>query len=151
MPNESKQTEIEEVDEQLDDIELAELANKKLKEKDKEIEKLKKDLAKEKLLSNAPEEQQEEKVTLDDCNKIVGDPNSTNYDICKSYCDSVDLLREQGINSPYGEEGDVAYKFLKEVIDECDGDKQLFTHLYQAKLPADDKKISMAFQTRKKI
>lgn len=148
MLNEPKKEEGKE--EELTDIEIAELANKKLKEKDKEIEKLKKDLAREKLLSNAPEEEEEEKPTLEDCDKIVGDANSTNYDIAKAYCDSVDIHRENGQPSPYGEEGDVAYDFLKEILEESDGDKQMFLHLYQAKLPADDKKIALAYQARNK-
>ena len=70
-----KQKEEEEAN-KLSEIEIAELANKELKKKEQEIADLKKQLAKEKLYSQA-EEEEREIPTREDCLKVIGS-NKTN-------------------------------------------------------------------------
>lgn len=137
--------------EQLSDIEIAELANKKLKEKDVEIAKLKKELAKEKLLSNGNYEEEEPKrMSKEECLKVINDQSVCNYDYAVAVCDLVDNEKDEGHPNPLGQDGDAVYEFFKDVIDDCDGDKGKFAAIYQAKLPSDDPKIAMAYNKRKR-
>lgn len=148
MGEEIKKGQEEGQEEQLEDLDIAELANKKLKEKDKEIIKLKKELAREKLLSQAEEEEPVVRPTKEECIKIIGSENTTNYDYAEATCNLVDICRENGEPNPLGENGDKVYDFFKEVIEDCDGDKSRFVHLYQSKIGPDDKKVAMAHQAR---
>lgn len=142
---------MQEEEEQLSDIEIAELARKKLNEKDDEIAKLKKDLAREKLLSNGSEDNDEPvRMSKEECLKIINDPSVCNYDYAVAVCDLVDNEKDEGQPNPLGQDGDAVYSFFKDVIDSCDGDKGKFTAIYQAKLPQDDPKIAMAYNKRKR-
>ena len=133
--------------EDLSDIEIAELANKKLKEKDAEIAQLKKDLAKEKLLSTAPEED-DELMSKEDCIKVITDSRTSNYDYAVAVLDLVDNELSDGKPNPLGKNGEDVYNFLKDTVEECDGDKSRFTSIYQARLGADDPSVAMAFRKR---
>lgn len=64
------ETKTNENEEELSEIEIAELANKEIRSKDDEIRKLKKDLAKAKLYSTA-EDEEEEPMSREDCIKII--------------------------------------------------------------------------------
>ena len=133
--------------EELSDIEIAELANKKLKEKDAEIAQLKKDLAKEKLLSTAPEDD-DELMSKEECIKVITDSRTSNYDYAVAVLDLVDNELSDGKPNPLGKNGEDVYNFLKDTIEECDGDKSRFTSIYQARLGADDPSVAMAFRKR---
>lgn len=133
--------------EELSDIEIAELANKKLKEKDAEIAQLKKDLAKEKLLSTAPEDD-DELMSKEECIKVITDSRTSNYDYAVAVLDLVDNELSDGKPNPLGKNGEDVYNFLKDTVEECDGDKSRFTSIYQAKLGADDPSVAMAFRKR---
>lgn len=133
--------------EELSDIEIAELANKKLKEKDAEIAQLKKDLAKEKLLSTAPEDD-DELMSKEDCINEMNDIRTSNYDFAVAALDLVDNELSDGKPNPLGKNGEAIYNFLKDTIEECDGDKSRFTSIYQARLGPDDPSVAMAFRKR---
>lgn len=133
--------------EELSDIEIAELANKKLKEKDAEIAQLKKDLAKEKLLSTAPEDD-DELMSKEECIKVITDGRASNYDYAVAVLDLVDNELSDGKPNPLGKNGEDVYNFLKDTVEECDGDKSRFTSIYQARLGADDPSVAMAFRKR---
>lgn len=138
---------IVEPNEELEDIEIAELANKQLKEKDKEIAKLKKDLAKQKLLSNA-EEEEEELMSREDCTKTLLGNTSTSYDI---FCAAIGLYEneeKEGVPHSFGPDAERVYEFMKECVEDCDGDKNRFHAVYQSKIGPDDASIAMAYRNR---
>ncbi len=143
-----KQKEEEEAN-KLSEIEIAELANKELRKKEQEIADLKKQLAKEKLYSQA-EEEEREIPTREDCLKVIGSNKTNNYDYAQAVVDLVDIEKNEGRANPLGKNGDAVYDFFKEVIEECDGDKNLFTSIYQNKLGEDDPQIKLAYNKRKK-
>ena len=143
--NENKEKEIEE---QLDDEEIAVLANKELRKKDEEIRRLTKELNKAKLLSQADEEE-EEPLSREDCIKALSDPRTTNYDYACAVIGLVDDEVSKGNPNPLGADGEDVYAFFKDVIEECDGDKSRFTSIYQSKIGADDKAVAMAYNKRK--
>lgn len=134
--------------EELSEIEIAELANKELKKKEQEIADLKKQLAKEKLYSKA-EEEEREIPTREDCLKVIGSNKTNNYDYAQAVVDLVDIEKNEGRANPLGKNGDAVYDFFKEVIEECDGDKNLFPSIYQTKLGEDDPQIKLAYNKRK--
>lgn len=138
-----------EQEEELSDIEIAELANKELRKKEEEIAKLKKDLAKAKLLSKA-EEEEEEPLSREECLKRLSDTRTTNYDYAEAVIGLVDAELAEGKPNPLGKNGKEVYDFFKDVIEECDGDKTRFTSIYQARLGADDPSIAMAYKKRNK-
>ena len=135
--------------EEMDDIELAELANKELRKKEEEIAKLKKDLAKAKLYSEA-EEEEEETLSREECVSRLSDMRTTNYDCIEAVVNLVDLELAEGHENPLGKNGQEIYDFLKDCIDECGDDKSRFTAVYQSKLGADDPKIALAYKNRTK-
>ena len=135
-------------EEELSDEEIAELANKELRKKDDEIAKLKKDLAKAKLLSTADDEE-EEPLSREECIKRLSDIRTTNYDYAEAVIGLVDAELAEGKPNPLGKNGKEVYEFFKDVIEECDGDKTRFTSIYQARLGADDKSAALAYQKRK--
>ena len=141
--------EIEEKEQQneMDDIELAELANKELRKKEEEIAKLKKDLAKAKLYSEA-EEEEEETLSREECISRLSDMRTTNYDCIEAVVNLVDLELAEGHENPLGKNGQEIYDFLKDCIDECGDDKSRFTAVYQSKLGADDPTIALAYKNR---
>ena len=143
--------EIEEKEQQdeMDDIELAELANKELRKKEEEIAKLKKDLAKAKLYSEA-EEEEEETLSREECVSRLSDVRTTNYDYAEAVVNLVDLELSAGHENPLGKNGQEIYDFLKNCIDECGDDKSRFTAVYQSKLGADDPTIALAYKNRTK-
>lgn len=134
---------------ELSEIEIAELANRKLREKEDEINRLKKELAKEKLLSTASEEDKEPR-TREELLKVIGDDNVSNYDYAEAVCELVDIEKAEGKPNPLYPHGDEVYNFFKSVLDECDGDKSRFPSVYQAKIGADDPSIAMAYNSRKR-
>ena len=134
---------------EMDDIELAELANKELRKKEEEIAKLKKDLAKAKLYSEA-EKEEEETLSREECVSRLSDMRTTNYDCIEAVVNLVDLELAEGHENPLGKNGQEIYDFLKDCIDECGDDKSRFTAVYQSKLGADDPKIALAYKNRTK-
>lgn len=137
-----------EKEEELSEIEIAELANKELRKKDEEIAKLKKDLAKAKLLSTA-EEEEEEPISREECIKRLSDSRTTNYDYAEAVCGLVDVELSAGRPNPLGRNGEAVYNFFKECIEECGDDKSRFTAVYQAKIGADEPQIAAAYKKRK--
>ena len=133
---------------EMDDISIAEQANKLLQKEREEKEKLKKELARAKLLSNGNPEEEKEVMSKEDCLKIIGDKNTCNYDYAVAVVNLVDRELEAGQPNPLGEHGQEIRDFFEEVIEDCDGDKTKFTSVYQAKLPADDPKIAVSYRAR---
>ena len=149
MPDlEKTQEELDNEAKKLNDVEIAELANKEIKKRDEEIAQLKRDLAKEKLYSQA-EETERETPSREECLKIINNPNVCNYDYAQAVVDLVDVELSEGRQNPLGTNGEMVYDFFKEVIEECEGDKTRFPAIYQAKLPKDDPKVEMAYNKRK--
>lgn len=132
----------------LNDEEIAELANKEIKERDAEIAKLKKELAKAKLYSKADEED-ETPISREECIKVLDDPRTTNYDYAQAVVNLVDLELADGKPNPLGIKGQEVYNFFKDVLEECDGDKTRFPSIYQARIGADPTEIAMAYNKRK--
>ena len=126
-----EQTPNPEEGEDLSELEIAELANREIRKKDEEIAKLKKDLAKAKLLSQA-EEEEEEPLSREECLKRLSDTRTTNYDYAEAVIGLVDAELAEGKPNPLGKNGKEVYDFFKDVIEECDGDKARFTSIYQA-------------------
>ena len=135
-------------EEELEDVEIAELANKEIRGKDAEIAKLKRDLAKAKLYSTA-EEEEEEPLTREECIKRLEDSRTTNYDYAEAVVGIVDLELSEGKPNPLGKNGEEVYNFFKDVLEECGDDKSRFTSIYQARLGADDPSTAMAYKKRK--
>lgn len=135
-------------EEELEEVEIAELANKEIRSKDAEIAKLKKDLAKAKLYSTA-EEEEEEPLTREECVKRLSDSRTTNYDYAEAVVGIVDLELSEGRPNPLGKNGEEVYNFFKDVLEECGDDKSRFTSIYQARLGADDPSTAMAYKKRK--
>lgn len=136
------------IDEELDDIEIAELANNELRKKDSEIAKLKKDLAKAKLLSEA-EDEVPETMSKEDCIRVISDSNTTNYDYAVAVVNLVDNELAEGKANPLGKNGEQVYNFFKDVIDECGDDKSRFTSIYQARIGTDTPQTAMAYRNRR--
>lgn len=136
------------LEEELEDVEIAELANKEIRSKDAEIAKLKKDLAKAKLYSTV-EEDEEEPLTREECIKRLGDSRISNYDYAEAVVGLVDLELSEGRPNPLGKNGDEVYTFFKDVLEECGDDKSRFPSIYQARLGADDPSTAMAYKKRK--
>lgn len=124
--------------EELTDIEIAELANKELRKREDEILKLKKELAQAKLYSTAEEEEERNPLTKDECIKIISDIKTCNYDYAQAVIDLVDYETYEGRENPLGKHGNEVYEFFKDVLEECNGDKNRFTSVYQSKIGNDD-------------
>lgn len=137
-------------EQELSEIEIAELANKELRKKEEEISKLKKDLAKSKLYSEAPEEK-EVALTREECIERIGGNNTSNYDYAEAVLRLCDIAKDEGKPNPLGTDGEKVYSFFKDVIEECDGDKSRFTSIYQSHLAPDDPKVALAYNKRNKI
>ena len=134
-----------------DELEVAELAGKIIREKDENIAKLKKELARQKLLSPGNSEEEEPaRMSKEECIKTIEDPNVSNYDYAQAVITLSEIEKENGQPNPLGENGDAVVDFFKDVIDACDGDKGTFAAIYQAKLPDDDPKTKMAYNKRKR-
>lgn len=125
--------------EDLTDEEIAILANKKLKEKDEELKKAKKEIAKLKLLSTADSENEEEpKLSKEDCIKVIGDGKTNNYDYANAVIRLREIELEDGKPDPLGKNGEQVAKFFSDVIEECGDNKSKFTYIYQAKIGEDE-------------
>lgn len=133
--------------ENLSDMEIAELANNALKEKEYELANLRKELAKLKLYSNA-EEESVELPSREECINTINDSRTTNYDYAEAVVNLVDIEKQDGRPNPLGKNGEDVYKFFKETLDECAEDKSRFTSVYQARLGNDDSQIAMAYNKR---
>lgn len=142
-------------EENLSDEEIAELANAEIRKKNEEIAKLKKDLAKAKLYSEASEES-EELLSSGEYRKALSNSTNTNYDVIYDTVKLCESIKEEGDTNPYdavfhlGEESEIVYTFLKNVIDACDGDKSQFISIYQSMLAPDDPKIAAAYRKAQK-
>ena len=142
-------------EENLSDEEIAELANAEIRKKNEEIAKLKKDLAKAKLYSEAPEES-EELLSSGEYRKALADSTNTNYDAIYNAVKLCESIKEEGDTKRYdtvchlGEESETVYTFLKNAIDACDGDKSQFISIYQSMLAPDDPKIAAAYRKAQK-
>ena len=136
--------------EQLSEIEIAELANDEIKKRDKEIDSLKKALAKAKLYSKA-EEEEEEVLSKEDCLSRISDPNVSAYDYAVACIELRERERELGNPDPFGADGEELCKLFGDVIEECNGDKNRFISIYQSKVPNDEPSIAMAYNKRKNI
>lgn len=136
-----------EQEEELSEIEIAELANKELKSRDAEIAKLKKELAQAKLYSTVDGEE-EEPMSREECIKVLASDSTTNYDYAQAVINLVDLELAEGNPNPLGQDGQEVYDFFKGCIEECGDDKSRFTSIYQSRLGADDKSVAMAFNKR---
>lgn len=100
-----------EQEEELSELEIAELANKELRKKEEEIAKLKKDLARAKLLSQA-EEEEEEPLSREECLKRLSDARTTNYDYAEAVIGLVDAELAEGKPNPLGKNGKEVYDFF---------------------------------------
>lgn len=134
-------------EEQLTDIEIAELANQELRKKNAEIEKLKKDLAKAKLLSTV-EPEEKSTLTKEECITRLFNDRTTNYDYAEAVVNLVDIELSEDRPNPLGTNGEEVYNFFKDCLEECGDDKSRFTAVYQAKIGADDAKVAMAYKKR---
>ena len=132
--------------EELKDEEIAELAAKKLKEKETEIKSLKKELAKMKLLSEHTEEPERELPPVKDCWEKLTNPKSLNYDCAEAVVDIMENAEKENGENPYGSDGENVKKFLSDCLNACDGDKSKFTSIYQAALQPDPKEIAIAYK-----
>lgn len=137
-----EENKLNETAENLSEIEIAELANKEIRARDEEIRQLKKQLAKEKLLSQS-EEEETLRLSREECVKRLSDSNCSNYDYVEAVCGLVEDELDKGKPNPLGTGGDNVYKFFKDCLDACDGDKSKFTSIYQASLGPDDPKGSV--------
>lgn len=142
------ETTVDENGQDLNDIEIAELANNELKKKEAEIAKLKRDLAKEKLFSVAPNEE-DEVVTREDCIRKLGDNHISNYDYAKTIVDFANLEESEGRPNPLGSDGEKVCDFLKDVIEECNDDKSRFCSVYQSKIGNDNPQSAMGYKNRR--
>lgn len=138
----------QEQEEELSDIEIAELANKEIKARDAEIAKLKKDLAKAKLLSQ-DEGDEPQIMSKEDCFKILGSDNECAYDVARAVVDLYDNCIEEGNENPmvveYGQE---VRDFFEDCLNECGDNKSKFIAVYQAKLGEDDPQVAIARRRR---
>ena len=147
--------EIKKPEENLSDEEIAELANAEIRKKNEEIAKLKKDLAKAKLYSEATEES-EELLLSEEYKKALSDNTNTNYDVAYNAVKLCEAYEKEGNTSPYdavfklGEESEDVYTFLKNAVDACDGDKSQFVSIYQSMLAPDDPKIAAVYRKAQK-
>lgn len=133
---------------ELTDEEVAELGARLLAEKDKEITSLRKQINKMKLLSSAPDEQ-EQTPTEEEYLKVIGNPHTTNYDYAVAAVGLHNIAVKEERDSPLGEMGQEVADFLQSVIDRCDGDKSVFPSVYQSMIGPDDKAVAMAYNKRK--
>ena len=144
--------EVKKVEEQeLTDVELAELANKELRKRDEEIAKLKKELAVSKLYSKGTEEDETEPVkTREENYKILTDPNVYDYDRIEALCNLSDIQIAETGHSAFGENAEEVTKFLRDCLDACDGDKSKFISVYQSRISADPPEVAFAWNKRNK-
>lgn len=141
--------EIQKAAEDMTDIEVGELAAKELQKRDSEIASLKKQLAIAKLYSKPEEGEEDAIMSKEDCLKVIGDSNTCNYDYANAVCELCDREAEAGKPNPLGENGKQVYDFFKNVIEECDGDKDLFTSIYNSRLAPDDPSVALAYKKSK--
>lgn len=141
--------EIQKTAEEMTDIEVGELAAKELQKRDSEIASLKKQLAIAKLYSKPEEGEEDAIMSKEDCLKVIGDSNTCNYDYANAVCELCDREAEAGKPNPLGENGKQVYDFFKNVIEECDGDKDLFTSIYNSRLAPDDPSVALAYKKSK--
>ena len=147
-PNNQEQQQ-QEQQQQMSDMDIATQANQLLRERDAQIKSLQKELAQSKLLQQS-EDEVEEPMTREEAINTIGDSRTTNYDYAVAVCALRDAELAAGHADPLGKNGQAVYDFFKEVIEECDGDKNLFPSLYSARLGADDPQLTMANKTRRK-
>lgn len=136
-------------EEELDDIQIAELANNELRKRELEIAKLKRELAQAKLYSTA-EEEEKQTLSREECMKRISDSRTTNYDYAEAVVNLVDIELSAGNPNPLGKNGKEVYDFFNDVLEECGDDKSRFPAVYQARLGADDPSVAMAYKKRNK-
>lgn len=122
--------------ENLSDMEIAEMARTEIANRDKEIARLNKELARQTMytqVDNTEAEQPKREQVIEQLSR--GD--ITNYD----YWTNVLALRQielnEGREDPLGKHGEDVAKFVKGIIDECGDDHTSFSALYTARLGKD--------------
>ena len=130
-------------EQEMSDIEIAELANKELKTRNAEIAKLQRELAKAKLYQNTDGETEEQFMSKEECLKVIGDKKTSDYDYINATVELCKRCEENGEPNPLGKDGDKVAEFFKDCLEECGGDKSKFIPVYQSKIGADDVKFTM--------
>lgn len=128
----------EQTENQMSDLEIAEMASKEIANRDKKIKELERQIAKDKLLYQPKEEEVEIVRSREDCLKSIFDPKTCNYDYAVAVCDFVDIEIKAGRPNPLGKDGDAVYEFLDNCIADCNGDKAKFVSIYQSKIGKDE-------------
>lgn len=136
MGKEVDEQEVQKTAEQMSDIDVAEEASKMLKEKDKEIAKLKKDLAIQKLYTQV-EPEEETQLTRDECIKRLSAQDTTNYDYAEAVVRLSEIEVAQGHPHPLGEDGEAITELFRGILEDCNGDKSLFPSIYKSRVGAD--------------
>lgn len=137
-----------EQEQELTDIEIAELANKELKNKEAEIVKLKKELAKQKLYSKYDEEDDTPKLTKEQNLELINNPNVCDYDRMEAFCNLSDIeIEEKGVSS-FGPQAEEITSFIRGCLEDCEGDKSKFHSIYQARIGNDSPEIAFAYSKR---
>lgn len=137
---------VEETAKNLSEVEIAELAQREISERDAKIKQLTKDLARAKLYTTVDDEP-EEVMSSEDCKKVIAASDSTNYDYWAAVLQLCGNEISAGKPHPLGENGEDIVAFVKGVIEECDGDKTAFTSLYQARLGKDRPEDTAAYKS----
>lgn len=128
---------VEEQVESMDDMDVAEAANREIRQRDEEIKELKRKLAISKLYSTK-EEEPEILPSKEEVLKTIMNERALNYDYAVAVTQLVDIETEAGRPNPLGKQhGDEVYQFFKDCIEDCEGDKSRFTAVYQAKIGPD--------------
>ena len=140
-----EQEQVEQTAEQMDDIEIAEEASRVIADKDKQISALKKQLAQQKLYRTV-EDEVEETPTRDDFLKTLSASDTTNYDYAEAVIGLRELEISEGRPDPLGEDGEEVAKFLKSVLEDCNGNKTAFPSLYSARLGQDSPADAAAYR-----
>lgn len=127
---------------------IAEEAAKIIAEKDKKIRQLETEAARNRLYRTVDNEE-EPVPTREDYLKTLGASDTTNYDYAVATIGLRELELAEGRPDPLGEDGEDVAAFLKNVIEDCNGDKTAFPALYVARLgqdlPADAAAYKKAF------
>lgn len=146
MGAENEQKRVDEATDNLTDVEIAELANKELKQKEQEIAKLRKELAVSKLYSTTDEDSTSIRMSEEECLKVINNPNSCNYDYANAVIDLYDIQAKEGDEDIWGEGTKIVVDYLRQTVEGCNGNKEAFDSVYQSKLLPDDKEVAMAYQ-----
>lgn len=146
MSDERNKEEVTQIDEDIDDVEIAELANKEITKRDKEIARLNKELAKAKLTYIADDDDEAPEITEKDCLDVIYNKNTCDYDYLKAAVDLYDLETKKGKPHCMGKDADVVAEMFRQVIEACDGDKSRAPAVYQSRVKKDDPEVALAYK-----